>query len=275
MATRYLEAAGGRIAYEVTGPPEGRGVVLVHGMGDTRASFRFLARSLAEEGYRVAAMDVRGYGESSTGWPNHDVAPIGEDVLALARELGGPVTVVAHSIGCASAVWAAVREPALVTELVLIGSFSGDTPIKPWMRAASRAVGRSAYLWGVFLRSCYPSARPADFDAYVRAVKANLREPGRRAALRAQIEVSLSGVATPYAEVRCPALVVMGTRDRDFADPAAEARAIAGRLGGPAEVLLVEGAGHYPHAEMPQVTAAAIVGALAHGPETRDREVCH
>ena len=39
----------------------------------------------------------------------------------------------------------------------------------------------------------------------------------------------------------------MGTRDPDFPDPPGEAQHVADRLGG--EVLLVNGAGHYPHAD--------------------------
>ncbi|MFC4586103.1 alpha/beta fold hydrolase [Sphaerisporangium corydalis] len=262
-----IELADGRIAYELAGPAEGRLAVLVHGMGDDRTTFRFLSRRLAEAGYRVAAMDVRGYGESSTGWPDHEVASIGADVLALVRHLGGPATVVAHSIGCASAVWAAAEAPAEVTELVLIGSFSGDTPVKAWMKLASRAVGRSALLWGMFLRSSYPTAKPADFGAYLAGITAGLREPGRLAALRAQIEVSLGGVVSRYPEVTCPAVVVMGTKDADFPDPAAEAGLIAGKMASATtRTVLVEGAGHYPHAEMPDATATAILAALAKGP---------
>ena len=43
-------------------------------------------------------------------------------------------------------------------------------------------------------------------------------------------------------EVAVPTLVVMGTLDPDFPDPAAEAAWVAERTGG--EVLLVEDAGH-------------------------------
>ena len=60
--------------------------------------------------------------------------------------------------------------------------------------------------------------------------------------------------------VKAPTLVVMGTKDPDFSDPAAEARVVAARLGG--EVELIEGAGHYPHAEMPDYTASKILDFL-------------
>ncbi len=262
MRTLFLETADGRIAYETSGPVDGPLAVLVHGMGDTRATYRFLARRLAGAGFRVAAMDVRGYGESSTGWPDHDVASVGADLLALVRHLGGPALLVGHSIGCASAVWVAAEAPAEVTELVLIGSFSGEGRIKAWMKALSRAVGRSAFLWAMFVRSSYPTAKPDDFGSYLKELKANLREPGRAAALRAQIELSLSGVVTRYSEVTCPTVVVMGTKDQDFPDATAEAHLIASKLGGPVEVVLVEGAGHYPHAEMPGDTADRVLRAL-------------
>ena len=56
---------------------------------------------------------------------------------------------------------------------------------------------------------------------------------------------------------RAPALVMMGTKDPDFPDPAAEARLVAGRLRG--QVEMIDGAGHYPHAEVPDVAAPLIL----------------
>jgi pimeloyl-ACP methyl ester carboxylesterase len=52
----------------------------------------------------------------------------------------------------------------------------------------------------------------------------------------------------------------MGMRDPDFPDPAAEARHVAERLGG--EVLLVDDAGHYPHADDPEAVNPVLVSFL-------------
>ena len=57
--TEFLNVDGGTIAYEVTGAT-GPLVVLAHGMGDSRAAYRFLIPALVEAGYRVAAVDLRG-----------------------------------------------------------------------------------------------------------------------------------------------------------------------------------------------------------------------
>ena len=60
------------------------------------------------------------------------------------------------------------------------------------------------------------------------------------------------------ADVKCPALVVMGEKDPDFPDPAAEAAWVAGRLD--AQTLLVPAAGHYPQAEDPDAVNPVLSG---------------
>jgi pimeloyl-ACP methyl ester carboxylesterase len=63
-------------------------------------------------------------------------------------------------------------------------------------------------------------------------------------------------------QVGCPVLIVMGTKDKDVADPKAEAEAVATTLAGPAETVMIQDSGHYPHAQFPTQTAATIVGFL-------------
>ena len=103
--TEFLDVDGGRIAYEVTG--EGPLVVLAHGMGDNRTTYRFLAPVLAEAGYRVASTDLRGHGESSTGWPSYTRTDTAGDLVALIAQLGGPAVIVGHSFAGGSATIAA------------------------------------------------------------------------------------------------------------------------------------------------------------------------
>ena len=62
VQTQFLQRPGGRIAYDVRG--EGSLVLMVPGMGDPRSTFRFQVGPLAEAGFRVATMDLRGHGES-------------------------------------------------------------------------------------------------------------------------------------------------------------------------------------------------------------------
>jgi pimeloyl-ACP methyl ester carboxylesterase len=77
------------------------------------------------------------------------------------------------------------------------------------------------------------------------------------AALRAMANASKDRSNGRITDVRCPVLVIMGTKDPDFPDPEAEARLIADRATD-GTVVMIEGAGHYPPAEMPAETAQAL-----------------
>jgi len=55
-------------------------------------------------------------------------------------------------------------------------------------------------------------------------------------------------------------VIVMGTKDPDFDDPAVEAKWASQQLG--AQLQMVLGAGHYPHAEMPQQVGPLITNFL-------------
>jgi alpha-beta hydrolase superfamily lysophospholipase len=57
------------LAYDVDG--DGPLVVLVPGMGDLRAAYRFLAPRLREAGYRVACTDLRGHGDSDVSFSSY------------------------------------------------------------------------------------------------------------------------------------------------------------------------------------------------------------
>src|SRR5450755_601050 len=130
--TRYLSRPEGRIGYDVAG--DGSLVVLVPGMGDLRAGYRFLAPALRAAGYRVACTDLRGHGDSDTTFASYGDEDTAGDVVALIGELGGPAVVVGNSMGAGSAVLAAAERPDLVSGLVLVGPFVRDPAISAMRR---------------------------------------------------------------------------------------------------------------------------------------------
>jgi pimeloyl-ACP methyl ester carboxylesterase len=262
MSTQYLDVTGGRIAYELTGPGRGTLAVLVHGTGDTHKTYRFLAPRLAAAGYRVAAMDVRGYGDSSTGWADYTLASVGADVVSLIRHLGGPAVVIGHSVGGASAVWAAAALPGDVRAVVQIGTPSGEGKISPVIGLAARLVTMRAAFWGMYYKTLFVSVKPADLDPYVKDLTGGLRRRGRLAPLRGQVAEMLAGLKIPFGEVSCPSLIIVGSKDKDLPDPESEASAVARRLAGPATVKVIPDVGHYVHAEVPDVAADAILSFL-------------
>lgn len=53
------------------------------------------------------------------------------------------------------------------------------------------------------------------------------------------------------SSVKQPSLVIMGSKDPDFKNPESEAKWVAENL--KTNYEMIENAGHYPHAEMPDV----------------------
>jgi pimeloyl-ACP methyl ester carboxylesterase len=126
------------------------------------------------------------------------------------------------------------------------------------------AVTGSVKAWAKYLDVAYPGRKPADWDTWLAALQANLREPGRVKAAQSMIKSKPVDAAAQLANVRCPALIVMGAEDSDFPDPEAEAAAIVGLLAdGLGRYEMIESAGHYPHAQYPQQVAEAVLPFLA------------
>jgi pimeloyl-ACP methyl ester carboxylesterase len=114
----------------------------------------------------------------------------------------------------------------------------------------------------VFNRSLYPGGKPADFKADTRHLLAQLRQPGRMEAVGRVLDATTVPWGQRAGAVTCPVLVVMGTKDPDFPDPAEEARAtVAAFTAAPSvDLLMVEGSGHYPFLDAPAAITEAITG---------------
>ena len=148
--TEHLTVDGGTIAYEVTG--SGPLIVLAHGMGDSREAYRSVIPPLVAAGYRVAALDLRGCGESSVDWPAWSRTAIAGDLLAVIRHLGGPAVLVGHSISGGAATVAAAQEPALITAVVELAPFTrkqsirlGDLRVRRFRRGMLRLLGTGVF----------------------------------------------------------------------------------------------------------------------------------
>ncbi|PSM38082.1 alpha/beta hydrolase [Streptomyces dioscori] len=259
--TEYLAVDGGTIAYEVAG--SGPLIVLAHGMGDSRAAYRALIPPLVAAGHRVAAVDLRGCGESSTDWPAWSRTAIAGDLLALIRHLGGPAVLVGHSISGGAATIAAAQEPSLVTAVVELAPFTrkqsvslGGMRVKRYRQGMFRLLGTGVFgsvgQWRSYLDVAYPGAKPAHWAERLGRIDALTREPGRMKAMQGMGRSAPTDAGAQLGNVRCPVLVVMGTLDPDWVDPHAEGSAIIGDLpAGLGRLEMIEGAGHYPHDQFP------------------------
>lgn len=274
--TEFVTLEHGQLACDVAG--DGPLVVLSHGMGTSRQDFRHLVGPLVDAGYRVVNVDMRGHGESSLGWPSvtgkaaisrTDVAL---DLLGVIRHFGGPAVIVGHSLSGGSATIAAAEAPELVSAIVEINPFTLTQgidfgalwSIRRYRRGLLQLVGtqllKSPRLWFRYLSGVAYPTRPADQDSYLAELSDLLRQPGRWAEFMKTGKTTPADAQARTAEVRCPALVIMGTDDPDFARPDEEGRRIVAALSpGLGRLALVDKGGHYPHAQFPAEVAALVV----------------
>ncbi len=127
---------GGLIYADLYGNND-RGVVLAHGGRFSKESWEKQARELVKAGFRVLAIDFRGYGQSrGPGQSDPLSAPLHFDVLAAVRYLRSAgartVSVVGASMGGAAAADASIEaEPGEIDRLVLLGAEAGTGRVGP------------------------------------------------------------------------------------------------------------------------------------------------
>lgn len=263
----YLSRPGGRLSYTVTG--EGPLLVAVPGMGDLRGTWRELVGPLAEAGFRVGVMDLRGHGDADTTFSEHGDIATASDILALIDELGGPALVLGNSMAGSAAVIAAAERPDAVAGLALISPFlrnGGSRGAERALRILYRVLFAKpwgAAMWAIYYRSTLSKGTQAPWlGEHVAAIKASMRQPGR---LRSLLDLTLSldhDLVTPHvAAVRAPALILVGAGDPDYKDAAAELAWMGEQLG--AETVLVDDAAHYAQHQRPDVVVPKVLAFAA------------
>ncbi|MDV3124273.1 alpha/beta hydrolase [Mycobacterium sp. 21AC1] len=97
-------------------------VLLLHGGGQNRFSWKNTGQILADQGLHVVALDARGHGDSARSpSANYSVDALCADVLQVLYQIDRPVVLVGASMGGLTGILAAHEAgPELVTKLVLV-----------------------------------------------------------------------------------------------------------------------------------------------------------
>lgn len=105
------------------GPAAGRPTVLMlHGGGQNRFSWKNTGQVLADEGFHVVALDSRGHGDSDRAPDaDYDVETLTDDVMQVLDAIGRPVMLIGASMGGLTGILVADRAgPDRVTRLMLV-----------------------------------------------------------------------------------------------------------------------------------------------------------
>jgi pimeloyl-ACP methyl ester carboxylesterase len=117
---RFVAANGAR--FHVAELGEGPLVVLLHGFPQFWWAWRDQLVALSKAGYRVAAIDLRGYGASDKPPRGYDTFTLAADVASIVRSLGeGSAVIVGHGWGGWIAWSMPTMQPAVTTAVAALG----------------------------------------------------------------------------------------------------------------------------------------------------------
>ncbi len=252
-----------------SGPP----VVLIHGLGCSRRTWRHVASRLAQT-RTVIAIDLPGHGESDS--PLGDYSPAGQAtaVRDLVESLDMPqIDVVGHSLGGGIAISFAHQYPERTRSLVLISTAGLGPEVTPLLRVAAvpgadRAIGALVRLPDRVLRAGLGAmtwvpglVSPHDTDPLQDTIATLGDEISRRTFVRtARTVIDMQGQSISAGEqldrlTERPVMLIWGADDRTI--PPRHFRELAARFPR-ARQLEVPSAGHFPHETAADVVAPAL-----------------
>ena len=283
---RYIDANGVRfhVAEMGTGPL----IVLLHGFPEFWWTWRHHIPALAEAGYRVAAMDLRGYGASDKPPRGYDTYTMAADILGLIRALGErDAIIVGHDLGGLLGFAAAGFHPRSVRRLIVLSSAHplrqrAALAVDPrGQLSASRHIlafqlprfehvvtrDDAAMVDTLMRKWAGPTWRDTDdFEHYVRACRDAIQLPqaafcaleAYRWALRSALRLSGRRFVKLLQEpVRVPTLQLHGDLDSCLLPRTAQGsgRYVAANY----EWRVLNGVGHFPQHETPEAVTGEIL----------------
>jgi len=240
---RRIAVGGHALAIDEHGEGE-IAFVCLHGLADGRAVWNGIAKGLAPHG-RIVTVDQRGHGDSDSPTGPYRREDLAADVAALLDRLDlDRAVLVGHSMGGIVAMEATVAFPDRVAGLVLIGTASQcNERAAKWYEEIALAAERDGR----------DGIRRAIFGAS--SVREIHGDPTALAHVTRCLESLFHDPLTPrLVDLRCPALLLVGSRD----PMGAAASAIIARTIPGATLEVLPDHGHWPHVEAPDLVIGAI-----------------
>lgn len=247
------------------GQPNGRTVLLFHGMNFGGFYFGGPIEVLRKEGFRLIVPDQIGFGRSSKPIVPYNFHDMAANTRKLLQHVGvDKVSVVGHSMGGMLAARFSSSYPDLVERAVLYNPI-GLTDVRwdrPWRTAdeaykATMAQSQDQLYQGFYatIRRYFPTpgAWKPEYEKYVRILYAPTLSADwpRLAMVRAiyQQVTFLDPVVHDWEHIQARTLVLGG--DKDGENFPALAKHIADTVPH-GELVLIPNAGHVPHIEVPE-----------------------
>ena len=164
---RTIDTGRSRLRAAVQG--EGPLVILVHGFPESWFSWRHQIRPIAEAGFQVAALDVRGYGGSDKPQPveAYDMEALTGDVAGVAEAMapGGKAILIGHDWG-APIVWnTALTRPDVIAAVAGLSVPYTGVPNRPFTEIFTEAfTSKGHFFYQAWFQNVGPPEAEAEAD---------------------------------------------------------------------------------------------------------------
>ncbi len=247
----FIELPDGTVHYEMAGPPNGQGVVLVHGFSTPYHTWDANFDALAKAGFRVLRYDLYGRGYSDRPDTTYDANLYERQLLDLlsALNIDQPVDLLGFSMGGAITTIFADRHPTKVRKLGLI-----DTAGFPSRQALASRLGLAPVVGELVMCFYFRT------DKHPEKNRVQMRYKGfRRALLSTMRHGPLGNLAETYRRVgeqNRPVLLIWGREDRTIPFETHErVKETIPHL----EFHAIDDAGHGPHGERPELVNPLLI----------------
>jgi 3-oxoadipate enol-lactonase len=266
MAT--LPITDGQLHYEVHGAGA-ETIVFLHGMLWDWHLFDAQVASLQDR-YRCVCVDLRGHGRSTVTKSGYELYTQTNDVAALIHALGdGPCHIVGQSMGSFIALRLALRHPALVKSLSLIGS-SAETPTAGDLRMSGILVFVVRWFGirpviGTLMDICLGDKFLALPDRAVlrRAIRQRILDNNVATLLRtAKALNARDDLSRELYRIAVPTLVMVGSNDKDSQTTPAHSQRLHANISG-SQLVMVPDAGHFLPIEEPEAVNRTLINFLS------------
>ncbi len=274
----YLDLHGDRIAYRDEG--KGPALLLIHGMAGSSDTWQAMIPRLSKK-YRVIAPDLLGHGKSAKPRGDYSLGAFAVWLRDLLDELGvHRATVIGQSLGGGIAMQFAYQHREYCDRLVLIGSGGLGPDLSPllrilsapgaelvlpvvapqpvlnlgnklgsWLSSAGIQAPRASQMWRAYSSLSEAEAR----QAFLRTLRSVVDHRGQ----------AVSALNKLHLTADLPTLLIWG--DHDNIIPVSHAYAAHEALPG-SRLEVLNGVGHFPHAEAPTAVAEILENFIASTP---------
>lgn len=252
-------------SHDVTGPDGAPVLVLIHGLGLTRATWDDFVPVLARD-YQVLTYDLCGHGDSRMAPDRPSLTVLSDQLLRLMDDLGIPrATLIGFSLGGMINRRFALDHPARVAALVILNSPHERSPEAQRLveeRAAQTSAGGPAATIDSTLERWFTPDYLRDAPEKVARIRAGVlaNDPESYAGHRMVLAGGVTELIRPKPPIKVPTLVM--TCEQDSGSTPAMSHAIAQEISG-AETVIVPGLQHMGLIERPDLFTNEILGFLS------------